>query len=86
MAIAREGKSVEIRVAAVRALGQFARHGAIPFLGQRLGSDPEPRIRLAAAEALAISGSGRGLELIRAAMASERDPQARARLAELLGE
>ncbi|MGQ0486257.1 MAG: HEAT repeat domain-containing protein [Hyphomicrobiales bacterium] len=84
-AIARRNKSTKIRIAALLALGQFARYGAIPILGQRLAADPDPRIRLAAAEALRIAGSDRALGLIRAAIASERDPGLRRRLAELAG-
>ncbi len=84
-AISRHNKNTRIRIAALMALGQFARYGAIPLLGQRLAADPDARIRLAAAEALGIAGSDRALALIRAAIATERDPGLRRRLGELAG-
>jgi hypothetical protein len=78
--IARTKGETSIRVAALRALANFAELGAVSFLGERLVVDSEPQIRLAAAEAIAQTNTAQSRDIIARAADSERDAKLRRRL------
>jgi hypothetical protein len=82
--IAMRETSVNVRIAAIHALGNFTQYGAMPFLRTRLMTDPNPEVRIAAAEALQSADYNTAKTLIDQALAAERDENQRQRLQELL--
>jgi HEAT repeat protein/beta-lactamase regulating signal transducer with metallopeptidase domain len=79
-------ENVNVRLAAVQALGQLSDPRAIDALGEALRTDSDARVREAAASALGEIDSPRAVSALISALGSERVTAVRAKIAWALGE